>query len=138
MLLCLVKGRLEGEFGEVVIHPVGEVALEAADGFAFGLALCEAAGDIRAGGRVVGHAHDRHGVQRTVGLAVAAGVEPVTELLAGRGVQRRDPAQVREGPFAVQPFGVVAGGDQQRGGDVGADTLFGEQVGGGSATRVCS
>jgi hypothetical protein len=66
MLLCLVKGGLVGGVGEVVVHAAGEVALEAADGFALGLALRQAAGDIRAGGRIVGHAHDRHGVQRAL------------------------------------------------------------------------
>jgi hypothetical protein len=44
MLLCLVKGRLVGDVGEVVVHPAGEVALEAADDFALGLALRQAAG----------------------------------------------------------------------------------------------
>jgi hypothetical protein len=61
-------------------------------------------------------------------LAVAATIEPVTQLPTERGVQRRDPAQVRERSLAAKPLGVVTGGDQQRGSDVGPDTLFGEQL----------
>ena len=40
---------------------------------------------------------------------------------AGAGRDRRDAAQVGEGGLAAQPVGVVAGGDQQLPGDLGAD-----------------
>ena len=48
--------------------------------------------------------------------------------LAGRGVDRGDPAEVREGGLGADPLGVVAGGDEQQGGGVDADTMQAEQT----------
>jgi hypothetical protein len=45
-------------------------------------------------------------VQRTVGLPVAATVEPVTELLAGRGVQWRDPHRCANDPSLCSRSGL--------------------------------
>jgi len=69
--------------------------------------------------------------QGVVGLPVAAPVEPMAGRLAGRGVDRGDPAEVGEGGLGADPVGVVAGGDEQQGGGVGADTLQGQQARGG-------
>ena len=56
--------------------------------------------------------------------------------LAGRGVDRGDPAEVGEGGLGGDPLGVVAGGDEQQGGGVGADTVEGEQARRGRADEV--
>jgi len=64
-------------------------------------------------------------VQGAVGAAVACAVEAVPVGSPGGGRDRRDAAQVREGGFGPQPFGVVAGGGEQLPGGVGADA---EQV----------
>ena len=56
----------------------GEVALEAADGFAGGLAFRLAAGDVVLGCGVAAGAGDDHPVQRGVDLAVAALVEALS------------------------------------------------------------
>src|SRR3712207_7938124 len=58
-----------------LFRSAGDVALEAADDFAGGQALGGAAFDVVACALVDAHAGDRDRVQRTVGLAVAAGVE---------------------------------------------------------------
>jgi hypothetical protein len=50
---------------------------EAAHGLAFGAAFAGAAGDVCAGARVVAHADQRDGVERSVEAPVAAAVEPV-------------------------------------------------------------
>jgi hypothetical protein len=55
----------------------GEVAFEAADDLGFGLAFSDPAGDVGPGGFVVLHPDDDGAVERGVGLAVAAAVEPV-------------------------------------------------------------
>jgi hypothetical protein len=62
-----------------------------------------------------------------VGLPVAAAVEPVAELLAGGGAGRAGAAQRGEAGFLADPAGVVAGGGQQRGGDLGGDALPGQK-----------
>jgi hypothetical protein len=45
----------------------------------------------------------------------------VAFVFAAAGVDRRDATQVSEGRFIAEPFGVVAGGDEEAGGDVVAD-----------------
>jgi len=74
-LLCLVKGS--GWVFEEAVETAGDVALEAAAGFAGGLAFGDAPGEVVAAGLVVAGAGEHHGVQRVVGVAVAALVEPV-------------------------------------------------------------
>jgi hypothetical protein len=49
-----------------------------------------------------------------VGLAVAAGVEPVADGLARRCRDGGGGAQVRPGGLAAQPFGMVARRDEQQ------------------------
>jgi hypothetical protein len=97
----------------------GDVALDAADDLLTGLALSGAPGGVVAGGLVVAQPHDHDAVQRGVGLAVAAAVEPVPAGLAGGGLHRGGAAQRDERGLAAQPLGAVAGGDQECGGAVG-------------------
>ena len=68
----------------------GEVALEAADRFAGGLALGASAGDVVAGGLVAAGAGDDHAVQGSVDLAVAALIEPLALRVARARGDRRD------------------------------------------------
>ena len=74
-----------------------------------------------------------------VGLAVTAGIEPVTgDSSRGRG-DRRGSAQVRPGGLGAQPPGVVPGSDQQHGGGAGAGAVELEQSGGvGGHERMIS
>ena len=93
----------------------------------FGLALERASCDVGLGARVAGHAHENDAPQGVVGLSIAAAVEPVTGHLAGGGLDGAGAAQSSEGGFGAHALRVVAGGDQQRGGDFGADAVGGEQ-----------
>jgi hypothetical protein len=68
----------------------GEVALEAADGFAGALAFATSTLDVVAGFGVAAGAGDDHAVQGRVDLAVAALVEPLALRGARAGGDRRD------------------------------------------------
>src|SRR4051794_41968390 len=74
------SGHLRGGGAQEVPDLAGEVALEAADGVAGGLAVAAAAFDVIAGGLVAAGAGDDDAMQRGVDLAVAA---PVQALAAG-------------------------------------------------------
>jgi hypothetical protein len=80
--------------------------------------------------RVRAHPGDHDPPQGVIGLAVAAGIEPVPGHLARGGRDRRGGAQVRPGGFGRQPAGVVPGGDEQHRGGVRADAEGAEQAGG--------
>ena len=67
----------------------GEVAFEAADGFAHRLAFGGLAGEVVVGLGVAAGARDRDPVDGSVDLAVAAAVEPVAIGLAGADGDRR-------------------------------------------------
>ena len=108
---------------EVLEGFAGDVALEDADDLAGRLAFGAAPGDVVLGRLVRAHAGDHDAVEGVVGLAVAAAVEPVTAGLARGRLEGGDAAEVGECRFVAQPFGVVAGGDEQLGGDVVADTV---------------
>src|SRR4029450_9253200 len=101
---------------------------ETADDLELGVAFGDAAGDVVLGARVDAHAGDHDQVQRRVGLPVAAPVEAVALGLAGGGGQWGGGAQHREGGFAAQPLGVVAGGDQQLPGGLHADPGRGHEL----------
>lgn len=113
----------------------GDVAFEDAGDLAHGFAFGETAGDVVAGGLVVTHPGDDDVVERRVGLAVPSPVEPVSGRLAGGGRDGSHSAQVSEGGFASDPFGVVAGGDQQLGGGVIAHPEHSQQAGGRFANQ---
>jgi len=68
-------------------------------------------------------------VEGVVGLAVAAPVEAVTDGLARGRLERGDTAEVSEGGLAAEPLRVLAGSDEQLGGDVVADTVHRQQPG---------
>ena len=67
-----------GEVGsESAVELAGDEAFEAADGFLFGLAFCEAAVHVAAGSFAVAEPDEDDHVQGSVGGAVACEVEPV-------------------------------------------------------------
>ena len=67
----------------------GEEALDAANGFAFGLAFGDSAGDVVLGGWVAALLGDGDVVERPVELAVTAAVEAMAGLvLSGGGGDR--------------------------------------------------
>jgi hypothetical protein len=72
-------------------------------------------------------------VQRAVRLSVAAVVESVAAGAAGAGLDRGGGAELREGGFASEALDVLAGGDEQLAGALGADSeeLDGPRSGGG-------
>jgi hypothetical protein len=61
-------------------------------------------------------------------LAIAAAVEPVAVRSAGAGLDRRGAAEHGEGGFGAERFGVVAGGDEECAGRVGADAESADQL----------
>jgi hypothetical protein len=65
-----------------------------------------------------------HGVEGAVGLPVASPVQPVPVGLPRRRRDGADAAEGGEAGLAGQPVGIAAGGDQQRGGDLGADAVL--------------
>jgi len=127
MLLGAVKGELVS--GQIVVDLAGDVALEAPEGFFLGESFLGAPLDVGPGSRVVDHAGDDDVPERGVGLAVAAPVEAVPFVFAAGGVEGCDAAEVSEGGFVAEPGWVVAGGDEERGGAVDADTEAGDQLG---------
>jgi hypothetical protein len=85
MLSCLSSGsRLHVRLGwrlEEEVDLAGDVALAAADDLELGVALGDAAGDVVLGALVDAHAGDHDQVQRRVGVAVAAPMQPVALVL---------------------------------------------------------
>ena len=103
--------------------------------FWFGASFGESAFDVDAGALIGAHAGEHDAPQGVVGLPVATSVEPVADGLAGRGVDRGDTAEVGEGRLGGDPFGVVAGGEQQ-GGGVHADARQLEEARGGRSNET--
>jgi hypothetical protein len=103
---------------------------------ATGLACADALVETVAGSGVAAQPGDRDAVEGGVGLPVAAAVEPVPPGLAGGRFDRAGAAQRGEGRLVVQPFGVVAGGDEQGGRAVRADAGPLEQLRGMGFDRV--
>ena len=91
----------------------GEVALEAADRFAGGLAFGAATGDVVLGCGVAAGAGDDDAVKRGVDLAVAALVEALSLRVARARGDRRDPGGAGQ---------LGRGGEALRAGDL-ADQL---------------
>jgi hypothetical protein len=126
MLLCLSSGRGGGL--EESVEVAGEVALEAADRVAAGLAVVLAALEVGDRGGVVLAAAEQDGVEGAVELAVAAAVESVADGLAGAGRDRGGAGEASEGGLVADPAGVRPGDDQLGGADR-ADAGLGEQGG---------
>src|SRR4051794_33039223 len=100
MLLCLSSA--DGWVLEEAPDATGDEAFDAADGFAFGLALGDAAGDVGLRGWVASPLGDGDEVERPVELAVSAAVEAMAGLvLAGGRRHRRRAAEAGERGFAV-------------------------------------
>jgi hypothetical protein len=115
---------MDGEVGDDgLVDLSGDVALQAADDLFAGLALGESLGHVGLGGWMPAESADDDGVERTVGLAVTAAVEPVSLLAARRRVDRGRPAERRERGGRAQQFGVVAGGGEQCHGVLRADAV---------------
>ena len=113
----------------------GDVSLQAADDLGLGLPFAGAALDVGAGGRVRAHTGEHDPPQGVVGLAVAAGVEPVAGDFPRRGGDRGGGAQVRPGGLGAESPGVVPGGDEQQRGGVGTDPVQGEQARGAGSDK---
>src|SRR5690606_2753378 len=130
MLLWMSSGEFKIVWcGDELVELAGDVAFEAADDLLLGQAVFGASFHVGAGAGVPAQAADDDPVERFVGLSVAAAVEAVPVGLAGRGGDRRGTAEHRERRLRTQPVVVVAGGDQQLAGDVGADAVGGDQAG---------
>ena len=86
--------REVGEQG--VVELAGDVALEAADDLGLGLAFGGASFGVGAGLLAAAQAADGDHVQRSIGVAVAAGVEAVTVAAAGGDRDRAGTAKRRE------------------------------------------
>ena len=106
---------------EAAVRDVGEVALEGAAGFAWGLAFGDLALQEGLGGRVVALLDDRDAVERGVELSVAAAVQSVPAAgLSGSAGDRCCSAEAREGAGVAEAANVSGLGDD-RGGKVAAD-----------------
>ena len=102
-----------GEVGlEGGVDLAGDVALEAAEDLALGLAFGRAALRVGACALAVAQTADSDQVQGPVGLAVAAVVEAVAGGLAGGRGDWAGAAEGSEGCFAVEAVDVLAGGDE--------------------------
>jgi hypothetical protein len=86
----MLLGAVKGEFvaWEQGVDLAGDVALEAAHRFLFGLAVLDPSFDVVAGSGVIDHAGQHDAPQRGVGVPVAATVEAVALLFAGAGIDR--------------------------------------------------
>src|SRR5689334_9870143 len=93
MLLGAVKQALSWE---ACVELSCDVALEAADGFGFGLAFGTSSFEVGAGCRVVGQTRDHDPPQGTVRLRIAGAAESVALLFAAGRVEWRGATQARE------------------------------------------
>src|SRR6266849_4668450 len=92
---------------EGVVGLARDVALEAAEDFAFVQAVCCPSGRVGAGALAVAQAADGDHVQRTVGLPVATEVEPVAGGASGAGLDWGRAADLRECGFAAEAIDVL-------------------------------
>src|SRR3954468_2517956 len=114
MMLLWMSSRLcrceVGQNGGVDLSD--DVAFQATHDVLLGQSLGGSSGDVGACRFVVAHARDNSHIERSVGRAVAAAVEPVPiGATRARGDRRRS-AQVGERSLAALTFRIVAGGDQ--------------------------
>lgn len=110
------------------MQAAGEVALEASHGFALGLALGDAPGDVGLGGGVAAHADHDDEMQGPVELADAAAVEAVPAGIPGGRGDGAGPGQGGECGLGADSAGVGPRDEHDGGGD-GTDTGQREQVG---------
>src|ERR1019366_9838907 len=92
-----------------------DIAFQDPDDLALGAPLLHSALEIGFRVWVVGDAYHDDAPQRAVGLAVAAAVETMACHLARGCLDGRHAAEMGPGRLRAQPFGVVAGSDEQGG-----------------------
>ena len=113
-----------------------DVALEDAHDLRLGASVGEAAFDVGAGARIGAHAGEHDAPQSVIRLAVAAAVESMADGLAGRGVDRGDPAEVGEGASEVIRSALSPAATSSSGGGVHADAGQLEQARSGRPNEV--
>src|SRR4051794_28943190 len=96
------------------VELAGDVALEAADGFGFGLAFGAAPLEIATSRGIVGEAGDHDAPEGAVGLTVAAAAESMPLLFAARRIEWRGSTESGGGSVGVGPPGVFTGGGRPR------------------------
>ena len=108
--------------GEVVIHLVGDVALEDTHDLGFGAAFKAAPFDVGVVPwfELMRGEHDPP--QGVVGLPVAAAGPAGDGPSCRRRRESGPPRQASPGSLRGDPFGVVAGGDEQQGGGADPDS----------------
>ena len=104
------------------IELASDIALQAADDFAFGLTLRGALRRVSPGAGAIAQADEHDPVQRAVGLTVAARVQAMSLRAPGGRLEGCGAAEPCEGGLARQPSDVLAGGDKQLRGVHDADT----------------
>ena len=108
-----------------------DVALQASDGFHFGMPFGHLLGDVLLGALIGPEPPYGDDVDGGIGLPVAAAVEPVPIRHPRRDGNGRDAAEHGEGCFRPEPFGIVSDRDHQLSRRLGADALELHQQRGG-------
>jgi len=111
-----------------VVEVAGERTLDAAPGFAVGLAGAKQSLVVGSRLTIVADAGERDHVQGAIQLPVAAAVEAMTPLAPARGIDRAGAGERRKGGLAPHAGGIAAGGDQLRRAD-GTNSALGQQLG---------
>src|SRR4051812_35054705 len=110
--------------GQVGVDLACDVALEAADDLALAQAFGGPACDIVASWLVMSHPDDSDDVEGAVCRSITAAAEPVAPGgAATAGGLWGHPAELGECGLVPNPFGVVAGGDQELSGDLSSDAM---------------
>src|SRR4030088_242358 len=127
MLLCLSsrleRAQLRSVPRQGCKHFPGDIALKAADDLPLAEALGPPSRVGRAGRGMVAQPDERDYVERAVGCPIGAATQAVAAAgPAAAGGLRSCPTELGEGSLAANAVGVVAGGDQELAGDLGADT----------------
>ncbi len=113
------------------VHLPRDIALQAPHRLSLALALGRAPRYVFGGSRVAAHPAYDDAVQRPVGPAVAAPVEPVPARLAAGRLDRAGPAQHRERRLGAHAPGIVARRDSELGraqGPASVDLEHGRRV----------
>src|SRR3989475_11360250 len=122
-LLCC-QGRVRRES---VVEVAGERTLDAAPGFAVGLAGAKQSLVVGSRLTIVADAGERDHVQGAIQLPVAAAVEAMTPLAPARGIDRAGAGERRKGGLAPHAGGIAPRGDPLRRAD-GTKPAPGQQI----------
>ena len=134
MLLSPVKRAIRAR--EVAIELAGHVALSERMISRLERPSRRAPFDVAAGAGVVDHADHDDSPERLIRGAVATAVESFADGQPRRGVDRGDAAVMGECRLAAEALRVVAGGDEQSAGRVGAHAEAGHQGGCGGGDQL--